>query len=75
MNIIHFFSKTDRKTIEKIFARLFSSEDGKKAIAYLQYITGQRVLAADTDPKILSYAEGQRALVGNILRIIENGQK
>ena len=70
-----YFSKSDRHEIEKTFARVFSTEEGKKALAYLQYITCERALPADVDQQVLRYTEGQRALIGNILRMIQNGQK
>jgi len=70
-----YFSKTDQKSIEKSFAKVFASEDGKKVLAYLQHITFNRAHSPDTDYKNLYFYEGQRALVGNILRLINQRNK
>jgi hypothetical protein len=69
-----YFERSDQKEIEKIFTRVFSTEDGKKALAYLQYITFQRAHSQSAPKEQLYYAEGQRALVGNILRLAERGK-
>lgn len=67
-------TKSDQKTIERLFARLFTTEDGKKALAYLQNITFKRALGPDTSEYQLRYLEGQRSLVATILKIIERGR-
>jgi hypothetical protein len=65
----------DQKDMERLFVRLFSSDDGKKGLAYLQYLTFQRVLSADVSGEHLRYMEGQRALVASILRLIDRGRR
>ncbi len=65
----------EQKDMERLFVRLFSTDEGKKALAYLQYITFQRVLTSEVSNENLRYMEGQRALLASILRIIDRGRK
>lgn len=67
-------SKAEKKDIECIFARLFSSEDGKKALAYLQYITFWRSVGVTASNEQLRYIEGQRSLINIIRKLIEQGK-
>lgn len=62
------------REIEKCFARLFSSDDGRRALSYLQAVTFQRALAPTSSDQQLRYAEGQRAMVATILRLIDRGR-
>lgn len=71
----HQISCMEQKEIERSFARLFSSEDGKKVLAWLQVMTFQRVQGAGTPEDQLRYMEGQRAMVATILRLIDRGRK
>jgi len=64
-----------QQDIERIFARLFSSDDGRKVLAHLQVITFSRAYGPDASDQQLRYAEGQRALVANILRLVDRGRK
>jgi len=64
----------DMRDVEKTFARLFASDDGKKALSYLQRATYQRVMSADTTDAQLRYLEGQRALVSSMMRFAERGR-
>lgn len=66
---------TEMKTIERAFARLFTTEDGQKVLAYLQVLTFQRALGPVTPDEHLRYQEGQRALMATILRLIDRGRK
>lgn len=66
-------SKFEQREIERLFARLFLSEDGRKALAYLQVMTFQRALGATAPDEQLRYMEGQRAMVATILRLIDRG--
>jgi hypothetical protein len=68
-------SQMEAKDIERTCARLFSSDDGRKVLAYLQMITFQRALGASSPDEQLRYVEGQRALVASILRLIDRGRK
>lgn len=74
----HLLSKTplnsSQQDIERVFARLFSSDDGQKVLAHLQVMTFSRAYGPDATDQTLRYAEGQRALVANILRLIDRGR-
>lgn len=62
------------REIEKCFARLFSTDDGRRALGYLQAVTFQRALSPASSDQQLRYAEGQRAMVATILRLIDRGR-
>jgi hypothetical protein len=66
--------KMDLRDIEKSFARVFASDDGKRVLSHLQAITFCRALGAESSDQSLRYAEGQRALVATILRMIDRGR-
>ena len=68
-------SRLEQKEIERSFARVFSSEEGKKVLAWLQVMTFQRVSGASTPDEQLRYMEGQRSLVASILRMIDRGKQ
>lgn len=67
-------SRLEQKEIERSFARVFSTEEGKKVLAWLQVMTFQRVSGASTPDEQLRYMEGQRSLVASILRMIDRGK-
>lgn len=67
-------SRLEQKDIERAFTRLFSSEDGKKVLAWLQVMTFQRAASANAGEEQLRYMEGQRSLVASILRMIDRGR-
>ncbi len=67
-------NKMEQRDIEKSFARLFTSDDGQKVLAHLQVMTFQRAYGPDSNESQLRYAEGQRALVAAILRLIDRGR-
>lgn len=67
-------SRMEQKEIERAFTRLFASEDGKKVLAWLQVMTFQRASGANAPDEQLRYMEGQRAMVGTILRLIDRGR-
>lgn len=67
--------KPDQRDIERTFARLFSTEDGKKVLSYLQVMGFHRAHAPDSSNEQLRYAEGQRAMIANILRLIDKGRR
>lgn len=71
----HRISAQERKEAERLFARVFLSEDGKKVLSYLQMITFQRALGAEASHEQLRYLEGQRAIVGTILRLIKGARR
>ncbi len=63
-----------QQDVERLFARVFSSEDGRKILAHLQVMTFSRAYGPDASDQQLRYAEGQRALVANILRLVDRGR-
>ncbi len=71
---VNHVSKLELREIERSFARLFSSEEGKRCLAYLQLTSFHRALPANATDEELRYAEGQRALLANITRLIERGR-
>ncbi len=64
-----------QQDIERLFARHFSTDDGRKILAHLQVMTFSRAYGPDASDQQLRYAEGQRALVATILRLIDRGRK
>lgn len=67
-------NRLDQAAIARSFARAFSSEDGKTELAYLQATTFNRALNAEASNEQIRFAEGQRALLGLIIRQIEKGK-
>lgn len=67
-------SRLEQKDIERSFARVFSTEEGKKVLAWLQVITFHRASTAESSDQQLRYMEGQRSLVASILRMIDRGK-
>lgn len=65
----------EQRDMERIFARLFSSDDGRKVLAYLQMLTFHRALGPLSSDMELRYLEGQRAMVATILRLIDRGRR
>ena len=68
-------STMEMREVERIFARLFSSEEGQKALGYLQLTTYHRVLGKSASDSDLRYMEGQRGLVAKIERLIHAGRR
>lgn len=60
--------------IERAFARLFATQDGKRVLSYLCGITFMRACGPDAGENILRHNEGQRALMTQILRLIDQGK-
>lgn len=67
-------AKMEQRDVEHAFARLFSSDDGRKVLAWLQTMTFNRAQGANTTEEQLRYMEGQRAMVATILRLIDRGR-
>lgn len=67
-------SRLEQKEVERSFARVFSTEEGKKVLAWLQVMTFQRASSAETSDHHLRYMEGQRSLMASILRMIDRGK-
>lgn len=68
-------SRLEQKDIERSFARVFSTEEGRKVLAYLQVMTFQRSGGANTSNDHLRHMEGQRSLMASILRMIDRGKR
>jgi hypothetical protein len=66
--------KADLRDVEKSFARLFSSDDGRRVLSHLQAVTFCRALGPESSEESLRYAEGKRALMATILRMIDRGR-
>lgn len=64
----------DRRDVEKAYARTFADDNGRVVLGHLQNLTFARAYAADAPEGQLRYAEGQRALVGTILRLVNAGR-
>ncbi|MAZ75706.1 MAG: hypothetical protein CMH31_00205 [Micavibrio sp.] len=64
----------EQKDMERVFTRLFSTDDGQRALSYLQVMTFQRAHGPNVSDEQLRYAEGQRSLVATILRMIDRGR-
>lgn len=67
-------SRLEKKDVERLFARVFLSEDGQKVLSYLQATTFQRALGSDSTDAQLRFIEGQRALLVNIQRLVNGGR-
>ena len=57
-----------------IFARLFSSDDGKKALSYLRATVNARVAGPEAGEAALRYQDGQRGLLQTINMLVEQGR-
>ena len=69
-----YVSRLEQKDIERSFARVFSTDEGKKVLAWLQVMTFHRAGGASSTEEQLRYMEGQRGLVASILRMIDRGK-
>lgn len=67
--------RMERHDVERLFARLFLSEDGQKILSYLQATIFQRAMPADCSDAQLRHMEGQRALLVTIQRLALSGSK
>jgi hypothetical protein len=65
---------SDQKNIDQLFTRVFSNEDGQKVLAYLHYITTNRVMSPSVSEEQLRHLEGQRALVQTIQKLADRGR-
>ncbi len=68
-------STLEQKEIERSFARVFSTEEGKKVLAWLQVMTFHRTLGATGTEEQLRHMEGPRSLVATVLRMIDRGKR
>ncbi len=67
-------SRLEMREIERSFARVFATEEGRKVLAWLQVMTFQRAGTSNTSADQLRFMEGQRNLMASILRMIDRGK-
>ncbi len=67
-------SRLEQKEIERCFARVFSGEEGRKVLAWLQVMTFHRTGGVDSSDAQLRFMEGQRNFMAAILRMIDRGK-
>lgn len=67
-------SSIDLSSVQRAYARLFGTEDGKIVLEHLQRTSFMRALPMDSPDHHIRYAEGQRAMVSVILRHIVAGR-
>lgn len=72
--LMKFISNSDQKNIDRLFTRIFQSEDGQKALAYLHYITTDRSISVQATEEQLRHLAGQRALVQTIQKLADRGR-
>jgi len=72
MNEIIHLSRLDKKEIAKIFVRAFHTEDGRKALHYLEYLTYHRAGTPQMSEAQLRHMEGQRSLVSTIRKLMRS---
>ncbi|SDG67821.1 hypothetical protein [Roseospirillum parvum] len=60
--------------LARAFARCFAGPSGELALAHLESLTRQRVLAPEAGDAALWHLEGQRHLVARILALIAAGR-
>jgi pyruvate carboxylase len=63
-----------RDDAPRIFARLFSSDDGQKVLSYLRVTVNARVGGPEAGESQLRYQDGQRGLLQTINGLIEQGR-
>jgi len=69
------FTRMEKHNVEKAYARLFATDDGKQVLSHLQAMAFMRAYSAESSDEQIRYAEGQRALVANIMRLINAGRQ
>ena len=61
--------------IERVYARLFLSDDGKKVLAHMQAQCYERSLGMESSDQALRFQEGQRSFVAMIFRMVDLGRR
>jgi hypothetical protein len=67
--------KRERGDIAGAYVRIFNSEDGLTVLQHLHDITAFRTADPVEPESVLRHREGQRALLLQIVRMIETGRK
>lgn len=68
-------ARYEREQVEKAYARLFATEDGRTVLGHLQSVAFMRAYSAESTDEQIRYAEGQRALVAHIMRLVNAGRQ
>ncbi len=68
------FEAGEQRDMEKAYARLFSTEDGRLVLGHMQSLAFMRVHSAESSDAQIRYAEGQRAFVARIMRMVNAGR-
>lgn len=63
-----------RDDAPRIFARAFSTDDGKLVLSYLRATVNARVAGPDAGEAALRYHDGQRGLLQTIHTLVEQGR-
>lgn len=63
-----------RDDAPRIFARTFSSDDGRLALSYLRATVNARVSGPEAGEAALRYHDGQRGLLQTINTLVEQGR-
>tara|TARA_R100001594_G_scaffold147842_2_gene201627 strand:- start:522 stop:803 length:282 start_codon:yes stop_codon:yes gene_type:complete len=71
----YFRSDEAESKINKMFASVFTSKDGKEVLNYLKSITTEAVAGPTIDSNALFHIEGMRFLVGIMQTRIKKGEK
>lgn len=66
--------RQDPRAVERACARLFSTDDGRLVLDHLKAVAFMRCYGADASESQIRFAEGQRALVAQLLRLIAAGR-
>lgn len=67
--------ESSREATARAFARCFRTTDGQHVLSHLRRVTLDRTLGPATSDAALRYLEGQRALVANVLALVERGNQ
>ena len=67
-------TRIEADELAKIYARVFTSDDGKKIMAHLNGIAFHRAAPSDAPDSVLRYMEGHRGLLARMVQLIERGQ-
>lgn len=74
LRLMMMVKKLDQKNIDRLFTRVFLSEDGQKVLAYLHHLTTSRITNPNATTEELRHKEGQHALVQTIQKLTDRGR-
>jgi len=70
IRMMSYFTQIEKDNIEKLIKRVFNTDDGKKVLAYMQYLSTYKTFNHNVSQQQLYFTEGQRAFVANIVKIV-----